>query len=191
DDIASSGHLRLEDLREKLYYMRLIEHEMPKLVAFRKPFVPPTDETPIIVRSIDYGGEEHPATAKRVITAAVDSLPLRDEKAIHKFKLIAGPRWTPDPPRDSGMSKDSEWGNGVIKISCDDFDRPAQNLNWARATLQRLVTEANKYDRVFGKMPVDLRHVYAKRLKERKGDHLRGRIYFRPTSRDFPARWLP
>ena len=120
------------------------------LVAFRKTFVPPTIETPVIVRSIDYAGEEHPATAKRVVVVPVDQLPLRDEDAVHKLKLLAGPRWTPNPPADAGVSGLGLWGDGYIKISCEDFPKPAQNLKWASDTLDRLVAEANvSSDRFF------------------------------------------
>jgi small subunit ribosomal protein S35 len=33
DDSASAGHLMLRQQRQVLYYLRLIEHEMPKLVG--------------------------------------------------------------------------------------------------------------------------------------------------------------
>ena len=33
DDTASAGHLMLRQHRQVLYYLRLIEHEMPKLVG--------------------------------------------------------------------------------------------------------------------------------------------------------------
>jgi small subunit ribosomal protein S35 len=33
DDSASAGHLMLRQQRHVLYYLRLIEHEMPKLVG--------------------------------------------------------------------------------------------------------------------------------------------------------------
>jgi len=33
DDSASAGHLMLRQQRQLLYYLRLIEHEMPKLVG--------------------------------------------------------------------------------------------------------------------------------------------------------------
>lgn len=113
------------------------------ILAFRKPFIPPTNATPVIVRSLDYGGEEHPATAKRVVVVAVDQLPLRDQDAIHKIQLLAGPRWSMRPPLDGGISPLQGWGNGFIKISCEDFPKPAMNLKWASDTLDRLIAEAN------------------------------------------------
>ncbi|KAF8632587.1 hypothetical protein AX15_001794 [Amanita polypyramis BW_CC] len=192
DDASSAGHLMLREQRQALYYLRLIEHEMPKLVAFRKPFIPPTTETPVIVRSIDYAGEEHPATAKRVIVVPVDQLPLKNDDAVHKLKLLAGSRWTPNPPVDAGVSGLELWDNGYIKISCEDFPKPAQNLKWASDTLDRLVAEANssKGDK-FCDIPVDMRHVYAKARKAKKGEHLRDRVLDRPSIMDFPKEWLP
>ena len=111
--------------------------------AFRKPFVPPSPERPLIVRSIDYAGEEHPVTNKRAITVSVDELPLHSERAKHKVKLLAGTRWTPSPPKDAGVQGSAVWANGFIKISCEDFPDPAMNLKWASDTLDRLIVAAN------------------------------------------------
>ena len=36
NDTASAGHLMLQQQRQVLYYLRLIEHEMPKLVGEQK-----------------------------------------------------------------------------------------------------------------------------------------------------------
>ena len=80
---------------------------------------------------------------KRAIVVPVDKLPLKDEIACHKFILLAGPRWSPVPSADSGVSGLEDWGNGYIKISCEDFPRPSQNLKWASDTLDKLIEEAN------------------------------------------------
>ena len=83
-------------------------------------------------------------TVKRVIVVPVAHLPLKDDAARHSLKLIAGTRWTPSPPRDSGIGKDEPGGeHGYVKISCEDFPRPAMNLKWASDALDRLVEEAN------------------------------------------------
>ncbi|KAF8168202.1 mitochondrial ribosomal subunit protein-domain-containing protein [Crassisporium funariophilum] len=190
-DSPSGGHMILQEQRQVLHYMRLIEHEMPKLVAYRKPFIPPTSSTPVILRSMHYQGEGHPAVAKRVIVVPVDQLPLNNETAIHKLKLLAGPRWTPNPPADAGVSRETEWGNGYVKISCEDFPRPSMNLKWASDTLDKLIAEANDSKDTFSDLPLDLRHVYAKALKAKKGDHLRNRALNRPSVKDFPKEWLP
>ncbi|KAL1692522.1 mitochondrial ribosomal subunit protein-domain-containing protein [Schizophyllum commune] len=192
DDTTTLGHHMIDELRDKLYYMRLIEHECPKLVAFRKPFVPPSPERPLIVRSIDYAGEGHPVTNKRAITVSVDELPLHSERAKHKVKLLAGTRWTPSPPKDAGVQGSAVWANGFIKISCEDFPDPAMNLKWIRDTLVRLCKEANNPDDQFqlSELPVDMRHVFAQRKKAKKGDHIRDRVFHKPTIYDFPAEWL-
>jgi small subunit ribosomal protein S35 len=112
--------------------------------AYQQPFVPPTPATPLIVRSIHYGGEEHPATVKRTIVVPVSHLPLQGDDAIHKIKLLAGPRWTPTPPSDSGVGPDEPgMEHGYIKIACEDFPQPAMNLKWASDALDRLIVEAN------------------------------------------------
>ncbi|KAJ7596943.1 mitochondrial ribosomal subunit protein-domain-containing protein [Mycena floridula] len=192
DDTTTAGHEMLRDHRHVLHYLRLIEHEIPKLVAFRRPFVIPTEETPVIVRSIDYNGEPHPATNKRVIVAPIDKLPLSNEAAIHKIKLLAGPRWTIKPPSDAGVSPIEAWGNGYIKISCEDFPTPAMNLKWACETLDIMIREANdpKKDS-FSDVPLDMRHIFAKARKANRGENRRGRVQNRPTIHDFPREWLP
>ena len=90
-----------------------------------------------------YQGESHPAVIKRVIVVPVDELPLSGEQAIHKIKLLAGSRWTPNPPIDAGVGRNEEWGNGFIKISCESFPKPSMNLRWASDTLNKLVEVAN------------------------------------------------
>ncbi|KAA1468712.1 hypothetical protein DENSPDRAFT_771652 [Dentipellis sp. KUC8613] len=197
DDSSSGGHIWLNQQRQTLQYLRLIEHEMPQLVAFRKPFVPPTSETPIVVRSISYAGEEHPATVKRVITVPVSRLPLKDKHAVYKFRLLAGVRWTPEPPKDSGLKAGESGKDGYIKISCEDFPRPAMNLKWASDTLDKLIEEANNGKDQFRDVPYDRRHLDAKAIKAGKGKLIRdmaggvGRYASVPSLKDFPKSWLP
>lgn len=117
---------------------------MPHFEALRVPFQPPTSKKPLISRSVDYAGEQHPATNKRTIVVPVAQLPLRDEDAIHKFKVLAGPRWTPDPPKDGGVGpNEADREHGYMKIACEDFPEPAQNLKWASDVIDRLIAEAN------------------------------------------------
>ncbi|TCD63320.1 hypothetical protein EIP91_005666 [Steccherinum ochraceum] len=192
DDVTSAGHLVLRQQRQVLYYMRLIEHDMPNLVAHRRPFIPPSSSSPLIVRSISYGGEEHPADRKRVIVAPVSKLPLADDEARKRFKLLSGVRWTPEPPKDGGCGphESDEWG--FFKLSCESFPKPAMNLKWASDTLDRLVAEANDTSKAqLLDMPYDDRHLEAKLRKGKKGGHAKGRGYTRPTLKDFPKEWLP
>ncbi|EKM61242.1 uncharacterized protein PHACADRAFT_247724 [Phanerochaete carnosa HHB-10118-sp] len=190
-DNTSVVHMRFRQHRRILYYMRLIEHELPQLVAFRKPFVPPPPSQPLVIRSISYGGEEHPATRKRVIVVPISRLPLKGEAAIHKFKLLAGPRWSPEAPKDSGVGHAEDSAeHGYIKISCEDFPEPAMNLKWASDALDRLIAEANSTKDTFSDVPLDMRHLEARARKAKKGGHMR-RGGNRPSIKDFPQEWLP
>lgn len=96
------------------------------------------------MRTISYAGEQHPATAKRVVVVPVSRLAFERPEARHTFKLLAGQRWSLSPPRDSGLSpteiNDPE---GYIKIACEDFPQPGMNLKWISDVLDRLVQEAN------------------------------------------------
>ena len=112
--------------------------------AYRKPFVPPTAANPLVVRSMSYGGEDHPVSRKRTVVVPVAQLPLKDKDAIHTFKLLAGPRWTPEPPRDAGVGPEETSGeHGYFKISCEDYPKGPMNLKWISDTLHRLIMEAN------------------------------------------------
>lgn len=107
--------------------------------------MPPPPSQPLVVRSISYGGEEHPVTAKRTIVTPVSRLPLKNEAAIHKFKLLAGVRWSIEPPKDGGIGlseMEASGEHGYFKISCEDFPQPAMNLKWASDVIDRLVAEA-------------------------------------------------
>lgn len=118
--------------------------------GFRKPFVPPSSATPLVVRSIDYAGEKHPATVKRTVVVPVAYLPLKNEAAIHKAKLLAGVRWSEEPPKGSGMQGgDEEAKHGYIKVSCEDFPQPSMNLKWISDVIDMLLAEANASFLVF------------------------------------------
>lgn len=74
----------------------------------------------------------------------VSRLPLKSEAARHKFKLLAGPRWSPDPPNDAGLSQtENNREHGFVKISCEDFPEAAMNLKWVSDTLDRMIAESN------------------------------------------------
>ncbi|KAF8507018.1 mitochondrial ribosomal subunit protein-domain-containing protein [Russula emetica] len=197
NDSSSIGHIYLAQQRQNLQYLRLIEHDMPKLVAFRKPFNPPTSETPLVVRSMSYPGEEHPAAVKRALTVAVSQLPLKDKRAIYKFRLLAGVRWTPTPPKDSGIKLGESAEHGYVKISCEDFPEPAMNLKWVSDRLDNLINEANNDGDSFKDIPIDRRHLMAKAEKGKKGKLKRdiaggaARYVSPPSIRDFPKSWLP
>jgi len=85
-----------------------------------------------------------PVLRKRVLVAPVAKLPLNGPKAIHNFKIIAGARWTIEPPKDGGIGNDEPKDqHGYVKISSENFPEPNQNLKWANDVLDRMIHEAN------------------------------------------------
>jgi len=67
------------------------------------------------------------------------------------------------------------------------------NLKWASDALDELVMEANKIGQAeaFNDVPIDTRHIEARRRKQKKGDHRGGLENRQPSIRDFPPEWLP
>lgn len=193
DDATALGHLILRQQREYLNLFRKIELEVPQLQAFRRPFVPPPSDKYLTHRQLWYGGEEHPAEKKAVIVVPVSKLPLTQPSAIHKFKLIAGTRWSRERPKDSGFSShelESLGEQGFIKISCEDTPDHGLNLKWCSDVLDRMVKESNDPTDAFSDVPVDDRHIRSRDRKQRTGK-LHARRAKRPTIDDFPKEWLP
>ena len=142
-------------------------------IASRRPFHPPSPTaTPVLVRATTFAGElGHPLTSKRTIVVPISLLPLDKTSsavyasALHNVKVLAGPRWTIEPPKNAGLPSwrhepvyeqsvddSSETGGlspaeigkeGYIKISCELFPETQMNLKWCMDTLRRLVKEAN------------------------------------------------
>lgn len=205
DDSTFVGHRLIRERQQLLKYLRLIEFEVPKLAAFRKPFVPPTDKTPLVLRSFSYGGEPHPAEHKASLTVPVSRLPLHTPAAVHKFKLLAGVRWTPTPPKDAGLGPseftvDGEDASGpgaqvakegYFKIASEDFPEVRMNVKWCSDVLDRMLAEANdEAADTFADVPLDLRHLDSAARKRRTGGHSHG-LTKRATLKDFPKEWLP
>ncbi|KIJ45615.1 hypothetical protein M422DRAFT_166545 [Sphaerobolus stellatus SS14] len=193
DDSTSLGHMVIYEQKRLLHYLRLIEQDGPKLRQLRLPFnPPPMTATPLVVRAISYSGEAHPVIKKRVVVSAVSQLPLKTPEARHKFKLLAGPRWTEIPPRDGGIGVQEHekfGGDGYIKISCEDFPEAAMNLKWIDDVMQNLIKEANDSTDTFKDIPIDKRHITTRIKKHGRG--ARRRLAVRPSLKDFPKEWLP
>lgn len=72
-------------------------------------------------------GEEHPAQAKVVVEFSVSDLPLT-EKQQHKLIKLVRMRYNPD--------------SGVVKMSCEKFEHPAQNKRYLLDKIDELMAEA-------------------------------------------------
>lgn len=118
-------------------------------IGFRKPFEAPPPNAPLSIRTFTYSGEPHAAEHKAVLVAPVSGLGLRFPTAIHKFKLLAGVRWSLEVPRDAGFSAEeategSKFAeHGFIKISSEHFPEVRMNAKWCSDVLDELIKEAN------------------------------------------------
>jgi small subunit ribosomal protein S35 len=68
---------------------------------------------------------------------------------VTKLIKLAGVRYNPE--------------TGVIKMSCENFEAPAQNKRYLGDTINRLVTEARSADELFEDVPLDFRHSKGKK----------------------------
>ncbi|KAL7007313.1 37S ribosomal protein S24, mitochondrial [Cystobasidiomycetes sp. EMM_F5] len=174
DDVPWVAHQALDDDRDRINLMRLIAFQMPEIrKAFPVANYPIDPSTPIVIRTQHYLGQpEHPASRKAVLSVKVEDLErlkkLTSAQSVHKFKLLAGPRYDPD--------------RGSIKISSDSFPDPSMNAKWCSDALDRLIAEAQDLTDSMQDIPLDLRHAEVRKLKKGKR---------RATIKDFPVDWLP
>ncbi|KWU46479.1 hypothetical protein RHOSPDRAFT_15122 [Rhodotorula sp. JG-1b] len=186
--------LKMEKQRQLLHYLRLEQMQFKDLVAFRKPFTPPSAREVVQVRHQHYQGEDHPAARKVVLTVPVASLPLKTPAAVHKLQLLAGARWEPPVPealrlksykgKERSLAPEGKEDQGTLKIACELFPASRMNEKWCSDTLDKLLAEANNAKDTFADVPLDLRQARAKLLKSRK---LRRNI----SLAQFPKEWLP
>lgn len=121
----------------------------------RKPFQPPSSDrclrfttTIDLVTPTDASPRETAHTHKSAVHLPISRLPLNDAAAVHRFKLLAGPRWI--PPKSAVLQQegkeqdaDADEEHGWFKMSQDSFGEVRLNRQWLMDTIQRLVKEAN------------------------------------------------
>ena len=95
-------------------------------------------------------GEAHPAARKVVVQFCTRDLPdLTESQRIKLIKLV-GPRYNPD--------------TDVVKMSCEQFEAPAQNKRYLGDTVNKLLDEARNGADSFEDVPLDFRHHKAKKV---------------------------
>jgi small subunit ribosomal protein S35 len=117
------------------------------------PFIPPT--SPIrITTTHDLARPDDSISNRQVALIPVAGLPLETPEAIHRFKLLAGRRWTPGRPgvdeigvrnENYGFNGgDKEIGReGWLKIAEERFGNGRMNRKGLSDILERLVEAAN------------------------------------------------
>lgn len=96
-------------------------------VEFAQTYTPPKESAILRLRTIDYPAEDHPLQHKVVLQVSPSKLGLTPTQ-LHKFLLLAGPRY--DPAREE------------LKISSERYQNRTLNLKWASDALDRLIAEA-------------------------------------------------
>lgn len=148
---------------------------------------------------------------KNVLVAPVSSLPLKTPEAINRFKVLAGPRWTPGFPGRGELgpnaggkyaeihAADANGVNGYVKISEERFPQRRMNRKSASDMLERLVDAANDAKSPLpADTPVDMRHLLARQAKKRnrgqnvwaRAEAMRRRPEVIGGVRGFPKEWL-
>jgi small subunit ribosomal protein S35 len=103
---------------------------------------------------MDLTYENDPVSLKSVLLVPVSSLPLKTPDAIHRFKVLAGARYTLGRPgRQEMVNSDANDGfnagnqdigrEGWIKMSEARFETKRMNRKGLSDTLERLVEAAN------------------------------------------------
>ena len=106
-----------------------------------------------MTQTVDLVWRHHDINKRRTALFPVAGLPLSGPEAIHRAKIIAGPRWTPGQP---GLQELEEQGNkgfnagpedigreGWIKIAEHRFPSGRMNRKSISDIIDRLVEAAN------------------------------------------------
>ncbi|KAI0911267.1 mitochondrial ribosomal subunit protein-domain-containing protein [Ustulina deusta] len=143
DDILAMAHAKFEEFREYREYARIAAWQMPLLSKLATPFEPPTAQEPLRFRYTSYMGEFHPAEKKVVVEFSPKDMPL-DEAQQQKLRKLLGPRWNPE--------------TDIAKMSCEQFEHPAQNKRYLGDLVNKLVAQAKDPTDMFEDVPLDTRH---------------------------------
>ncbi|KAI9716499.1 MAG: 37S ribosomal protein S24, mitochondrial [Chrysothrix sp. TS-e1954] len=165
DDISSTAHAELEQVRELREFNRVVAWDMPLLWEGRKEFVPPAEEQVLRWRYTTYMGEVHEGSRKVVVDFAPGDMKQLGERQVGKMIKLLGPRFDPM--------------TGRAKMSSQRFPTVAQNKRFLGDMVDKLIAEAKDERDMFEDVPFDFRasrHVVRKRRE-------------RELRRGFPEAW--
>ncbi|WVO12895.1 hypothetical protein L204_100503 [Cryptococcus depauperatus] len=203
DDTTSLGWLRMFRIQDAEGLVKKVVEDKEVLRAANNfKFTPPT--APIrLTTTLDLSKPTSRFQTKSVLLIPVASLPLLTPEALHRIKLLAGPRWTPGRPGKNEFYKDEEplGKEGWIKISEERFENAQQNRRSASDMLERLVEAASDSKSPLSvDIPIDTRHLIARHRKKRSRQNpffwTSGQMFLSrlPTVggiKGFPVEWLP
>ncbi|KAI1826108.1 mitochondrial ribosomal subunit protein-domain-containing protein [Xylaria intraflava] len=143
DDIMPIAHAKLEEYREYREYARIAAWQMPLLSKLATAFQAPTAQEVLRFRYTSYMGELHPAEKKVVVEFCPRDLPLNEAQQ-QKLRKLLGPRLNPE--------------TDIAKMSCEQFEHPAQNKRYLGDLVNKLVAQAKDPTDMFEDIPLDTRH---------------------------------
>ncbi|KAI3322561.1 hypothetical protein HD806DRAFT_500375 [Xylariaceae sp. AK1471] len=143
DDIMTIAHAKFEEFREYREYARIAAWQMPLLSKLATPFEAPTAQEPLRFRYTSYMGEFHPAEKKVVVEFSPRDMPLNEAQQ-QKLRKLLGPRWNPE--------------TDIAKMSCEQFEHPAQNKRYLGDLVNQLVAQAKDSTDMFEDIPLDTRY---------------------------------
>lgn len=162
DDISSIAHDMVAQHREQRFYNRVAAWDLPQLVKYRNDYVPAANPA-VMFRYTNYPGEEtHPAASKVVMNVKTDQLGL-NEKQLHKFILLCGPRYNPDTK--------------IAKFAYNDFPESIQNKEYLVNILRKLIAQSKVGD-MFEDIPFDSRPYKATLRRRAKKSGARSKLAF-------------
>ncbi|WOO82094.1 uncharacterized protein LOC62_04G005596 [Vanrija pseudolonga] len=211
DDTTSIGHRRLLEIDAARQLFSKLELDRESLLAQARKFREPKGKIRI-TSTVDLSDPDSPYNQKRVLVAPVSALPLKTADAIQRFKLLAGPRWSPGRPGRAELGKNAAGAfnleaedklskDGWLKIAEERLPLGRQNRKSVSDILDKLVEAANDPKSPLpANQPIDTRHLLARQRKKRQrdGQHVWARaeaLKRRPEViggvRGFPKEWLP
>ncbi|EJT46621.1 hypothetical protein A1Q1_04798 [Trichosporon asahii var. asahii CBS 2479] len=178
DEPSSAGFLRIQQIEEMRSLMSKAELDRPALQAQAEahPFKLPKGQIRV-QRTIDLSDPESPLQQKAVVIAPVSALPLEGADALRRFKVLAGPRWTPGWPGRMELEQAAEGvgAEGYVKISEETYATMRMNRKSASDMLERLVAAANDANSPLPKdVQADPRYMLMRAKKRNGGARDRG-----------------
>ncbi|KAL1412630.1 37S ribosomal protein S24, mitochondrial [Vanrija albida] len=211
DDTTSIGHRRLLEMDAQRELFSKLELDREALLAQARKFRKPKG-TIRVTSTVDLSDPDSPYHQKAVLVAPVSALPLKTPEAIHRLKLLAGPRWSPGQPGRAELgpnaagalapgAEDKLGKDGWVKIAEERLPLGRMNRKSVSDMLDKLVEAANDPKSPLpANTPLDPRHLLARQRKKRQraGQHVFARaeaLKRRPEVvggvRGFPKEWLP